>query len=846
MPASTITVTSAEDFVTAYQTLSTTGGGTILVAEGAEKYALAMSGRDAGTDPVTIRSADPDDPVELARVSITYAENIRLEGLNVDSSDIPADESASNLHIYGSKNIEVLDSTFESRADGFLNKASDPNAGDIFGNIKESTDIVFSGNTVSNYFHGLGVFESQRVEISDNDFSGIQGDGIRMGSIQQVSITDNHLHDFYGSSNSTNHDDMIQLWSVGADDVTRDLTITGNFLNSGDGQASQSIFIGNERDKTEPDHIYENIVITDNVIYNGHKNGIVVSGARGVTVEDNTLLHNPTAYMYSNQTEWEEDDGSTGAPAIRFARVEDGEARGNIATSMPTAIDGRVISEDNQLVNFGNALSGNYVGEHFINAETGGTVDLRDLRLKDESPWVGKYGAEASQPDSVSDDGETEAVAEFGLGGDDIWSIDLDASRSLDGEGALEPGDYTYVWTFDDGSTLEGVRVTKTFDAPGEQNVRLDIFRDGELLDTITRDLRLVDKTYAKMTFDDGIEDLSSYASNLKKAEEENLVADREGGQAYHIGGDDRIGLDRGNEQQHNLETFGLRLDLKLDQVGKGGELLSFHKVMSAKVDSEGAITFKITTGDGDFTMKSDPVLNDTQWHEFGLAFDGVNGTMSMTLDGGEIAGGEAWGMTAGKSSYGLYFGSTFGSAVPATIDNILFGADPEMAGIELEPNPNPRPEPEPEPAPVAEEEDDGTAPRDGDDGTDGDDRPSGVKPSTGRPEKPVSRDETGNEPPARQASREEASEKDEDDSGFAAILKSIFSIFTKIFGGGRGRGGRDDEDGAEEAVGVSVSRSISIEDLIPSTGTLPEHDFGSAEDEGEDADKDMANLFGF
>ena len=92
---------------------------------------------------------------------------------------------------------------------------------------------------------------------------------------------------------------MIQVFTNGTDTPSTDLVIRGNILNSGDSKAaSQSIFMRNEVVDSQGagrGMYYSNILIEDNVIYNAHANAIWVGYADGLSIRNNTILHNPAS-----------------------------------------------------------------------------------------------------------------------------------------------------------------------------------------------------------------------------------------------------------------------------------------------------------------------------------------------------------------------------------------------------------------------------------------------------------------------------------------------------------------------------------------------------------------------
>ena len=476
------TVETSEELQAAYEALQANpGGGTILVKDTGDRIELKVVGSsDDLSNPVTIKSYDPNDPTVISRVAVSNAKNVTVDGFEVNSIGVERKSHHEDLFINKSDNVSVLNTTFENSADGFLLYGKD--SASSMGEIVDSTDVTFAGNHISKYAHGLLIKESQGVEVSGNEFTELQADGIRMVSVQDIWITDNHMHDFYGSTHSVNHDDMIQMWSVGASEVSKNITISGNFFNAGDGAGTQTIFLGNEEAYDDPPHIYENITITDNVIFNGHSHGITVDASKGVMIENNTVLWNREAEMFSNA---EDTDGASSAPTIRLSRTEDAQVHNNITADVVFKFQQ---SDDqttgNFLVNYTDPTDPNYVDMHFINAETGGTVDMRDLRLWSESPWFGEAGASETSLAMQSDSVQAVMVSEEG--GGDAWTGVFDAQHSFGPNGDLN-GHYSYTWTFSDGVEIEGVQVQRNFLEPGDYDVTLDVRKDGAVVDSITR-----------------------------------------------------------------------------------------------------------------------------------------------------------------------------------------------------------------------------------------------------------------------------------------------------------------------------------------------------------------------
>lgn len=805
----TVTVSTAEELAAAYAEMSVNGGGTILVSASAEPFPLVLNG--GGTDLVTIRSEDPDDPAQITRLTLSDVENVAVSDLYVFSDGAALDPTRKSWHddlnIFNSKSIEISDIVFEGDAKGFMDP-SDPDAvwGITLGDIKDSTDVTFTGNTASNYWMGLGVFNSYDTIVSGNEFTALQADGIRMMGVDGIEISGNYLHDFLGSLNRYNHDDMIQLFSTGADFVSRDITITGNILDASGGAGSQTMFIGNERDKDDPDHVYENITISDNVIYNGAINGIFVAGADGVQIENNTLLWNPDA-----GTQAESDSSiKSSPPEIRLNRIENGEVTGNIAYKVPSSTESTQVY-GNQTVSYENPFAENYVGANFVNAVEGGSTDLRDLRLLPDSDWAG-LGSTLSQSATQSSDGGVEAVMTAAVSPTDIGVWVFDASLSLDADGFADASEYTFAWTFSDGTTAEGAQVSHDFDGYGDFNVSMAVVKDGEILDTITRSVTVDPETLLQFDFETGVKDLSPYDSRLDDQDAANLTEGADG-QGYQIGGDRKINIERYNDQIHNLETFGISLDLAAGSEAAAGVFLYFHKVFEARIMDDGRVSFELKTSEDTYEIVSDRVIfDDTDFRTIEFGFDGVNGALVMRADGEIVAQTEAFGVTAPKTYYGIAIGNTFNGSVDATVDNFVMSSDANLDDAVL-------PDIEdPEIPPVLEEPD------------------VPVVPDAPAPAPPPKQDDEPETPPAQ----ENPGDDNDGGSGLAQIFSFLLDLIAALFGGGG-----SDKNKAEvtEVSAEAKVAEFSLFDLVPDTGLLEEQDHGVSAEEDAEEEEDSYSI---
>ncbi len=676
------TVSSTAELKAAYQALSTGGGGTILLNDLGNRDTISLKG--GGSGPVLITSAAPDAPTLIGRITLENVTNVTIDNIALDSTGIERAGWINDISVTGSTGVTISNSTFTGNANGVF----DGTAAETLGITRGNADFAFTGNTVSNYYHGLSIFETVGVTVIGNEISQMQGDGLRMAGIQDAVILDNHFHDFIGAPQTFTHNDMIQLWSTNATLVSKNILIEGNILDTGAGSATQSIFLGNEQLGKDPTHVYENITIANNLIYNGQQHGIYVSGADGVTVADNTLLWNKDAYIDTGTVHL------SNPPRIFLQGVTGGVIENNISSNDIGAPTGTAMS-GNVVLSYANPADPAYAYAHFVNLAAGATAEMRDLRLVPESPLNGLVGADASQPVTQSAGG-VEAVMRAAADPADLAVWTFDATLSLDAAGPIGPaGGYTAVWTFADGSTMTGFTVTRAFADTAPQQVQLAIVKGGVVQDSIARPIDPVEKELLRIDFDTpegpAILDESSYASKLGNADPARLVEGAPGeGMAYQLDGGSPLTVTRGNAQLFNLQSFRIGLDLGLQAPGATGTFLLLHTVMTGSVSADGTLSYSLKTGAGTFLLKSAaPVLTDTAMHRIEIAYDDRMGRLALFVDGAEVAGTTAAGTTPPPGSHGLVFGNPWGGTLSARIDNIEMSLD---SGLRPPPAP---PEPE-------------------------------------------------------------------------------------------------------------------------------------------------------
>lgn len=671
----TIQVSNATQLQEAYGYLSNLeGGGVIEVTSDAT--GLDISLEDGGNQHVSITSADTSNPVTISRIATDNVENVSFSYLDVNSEGVDRTSWHTDLQITSSNNIEITNVNFSSFAEGLYNPQSDDfDLADNLGHIRNSSEVNFSDNTIQGYYQGLAILETTDITVSGNEIFNMQGDGIRLAGVADISITDNYLHDFYGVTQDFNHSDMIQMWSINTTIVSSNVTISGNILDSGDGAATQSIFINNEaytQSGGDQNLLYSNFEISNNAIYNGHSNGISVRAVDGINIADNTLVWNELSEIIVSA---DDVTGVSSAPRINVILSNDIAITNNIASGISS--DNPAVMSGNEIVDYTSPLADNYLKTHFIEVSNDDGWST-PLVLRPDSDWVGT-GSAFTDPILSSDDG-IQTVLFVGATAEDAQAFILDASFSVDEDGFLDSEDHTFLWTFEDGTIRTGAQVTHQFDDAGAQNVSLQIVSKGEVISTETLQVLVPSSELLILDLTNGLEDASPYET-LLEASNESGFSDA----GFHLSDGVYIIATRENDHYHDLESFGLSIDIKVNE-GSSGRFMHLSKAFNASVDKDGSVTFNLFTDKGTFTVNSgDATIADGEPHTVSVGYSDSAETLVLNIDGTDVAEVTASGATAAQGSNGLVFGNQFGTPVDAVISNITINANASEVGITID-----------------------------------------------------------------------------------------------------------------------------------------------------------------
>ena len=358
--------------------LSSAEGGDRIVLAGGDYGSLDIRGVTFSSD-VTIVSADPANPAIVRELDIRDSSHLVFDGILFDYVAGPdATDWSRPFSVEDSAYITIRNSVFDG--DEVPSETGSGDFGTGYGlRVKGSDNIVVENNEFFEFYRAIVIGASTNITVSANDIHTIASDGINFVSTDGLLIEGNWLHDFKVDPTGGAHADMIQSWTSLGKMTSKNVTIRDNFLDAGTGSATQSIFIRNEVvDQglgSFEDYAYQNILIEDNVIYNDHVHGITVDETDGLTIRNNTLLHDPST---NSPLGW--------APQIRLSE-----------TSLNVTVEGNITQDvwnwetmtdqpgwtvgNNLLVQYDDPDGENYYGDLFVNALVDDAT-LADLRAK--------------------------------------------------------------------------------------------------------------------------------------------------------------------------------------------------------------------------------------------------------------------------------------------------------------------------------------------------------------------------------------------------------------------------------------------------------------------------------
>lgn len=664
--------------------------------------------REAGGQPITIRSQDPANPAVLTGMKVKGAVGLVFDGLVFDYTFAPGDNGPDKkginwpFQVLGSTDIIIRNSLFDGdlATEGAPFDVGFPTATGLV--VRGTRGLTLENNTFTLWGRAMAIDSSARVEVLRNDIHSIRMDGMNLAAINGILIEGNHIHDFKRSLASKDHADMVQFWTAGTKNPSKGITIRGNLLDSGTGAYTQSIFMRNElvdQKKAGKEMFYSDVLIEQNVIINAHLHGITLGESIGLTIRNNTLIHNRAS------------DGPENNPKLWVPRINVSGASeqvlitGNIS-DQPYTQRNRAdwVMQGNLAVQDRNAGAPGYYDTVFMAARTGDPADISIYAYRPGGPADGAtYGAAALRPDQIAGltgpaltgpaltgsaltgsssvgkprpvvasgnppaQGTTTLTAFVQAIPDDRYlnRFRFDASQSFIPD---QGGIASYDWMID-GEPATGPVVQRDFATPGPHLAKLVLrMADGQSDEaSATVD---VPKT-GVLQFDSATGTILAQGPKGDTALTDLPVADLAladsgGGKALNLGGDKAYqiapaligGL-------FGASDFTLKLRFRTSGAPRAaGELVRVHQMMVLSVAPNGGAELQLFAAGSKQpqVLKTAPLrLHDGQWHDLEVRFDSMAGKVGIWVDGALKSTGRTTGPVGPMQSWGLSLGNPFG-----------------------------------------------------------------------------------------------------------------------------------------------------------------------------------------
>lgn len=251
--------------------LSSANGGDTIILNSGDYGTVNFSNLKFGSD-VTIKSATAQGATFDA-INITNTTNLRIDSVHVDS---PSNTGRALVNIENSQGIDIVNSQINGKVDTVY-----PIGGPTFGIYVDdgSSNIRVANNNVHDVLNGMAFFGAEKLSIVGNTVNRIGGDAFKFSNVDTVLIENNtgptHL---YNAADS--HADFMQFQGGASSNVM----IRGNVFIPQNDVDVQGIFVAGDGGHT-------NITITQNIIYTGMTNGILVTDGHNVQISYNTVIN---------------------------------------------------------------------------------------------------------------------------------------------------------------------------------------------------------------------------------------------------------------------------------------------------------------------------------------------------------------------------------------------------------------------------------------------------------------------------------------------------------------------------------------------------------------------------
>jgi len=645
---------NAEELMTALA--SAKGGDTIELA-GGDYGDLILRGKAPTTNvefdsTVKIMSADPENQAIISRLDLIDASNLKFENLIFNYEFQDGDRGwAQPFSVRNSDNITFSNSSFIGDVARNVSEIYDGYGTGRSLQVLNSKDIIIENNYFETAGKGLVLDRIIGLKVFGNEITDIREDGMNLIQVENALVENNYLHNFRTHPEDPGHRDLIQLWVLPTHEApSKNVTISGNILDIGDGVYAQGIFMRNGAAEANPDDTsmyWQNITIENNVIYNNHTHGIAVGSTINLSVANNSLIR--------------VDDTSAGtnlnmSPSIFLAENSQNViVSGNIASRISgySNQDGWdvnsnvLISQADYFKNFINSSMTSIDGANGFLVIPGGKADQLGAgsvhtRLPDTLDSLNPLFQVYSDPSSVQ-------------------VLIFDASLTVGPLGLVSEDDAEFLWSFGSGGTATGKVVKHEFSDPGYHDVTLTVTSKDGTTAQAKFTAGIAGRDIANFDTQTGQFEVLAFGKEKQFYTMDGSTLETSEGYVLKLGGDGvKASIPRSEMSRFfGADAFELSMSFKADNSDSWGHLALSHMNFITQVDKSGNFVLTLFLDDGSrVNLASEGVtMNDGNVHNVEIRFDGVAGFAEIVIDGQLVASENVSGALGGDAR-DLMFGN--------------------------------------------------------------------------------------------------------------------------------------------------------------------------------------------
>ena len=273
---------------------SSQGGDTILLAPGSYSGVALWAVNKAS--PVTIQSADPNNPAVINSLTLAISSGFTFNDLNFNANGSAASQTApagtDQFNILSSQNITLDNINVYGDSPAAGGALATAQSGIYF---KTDANVTLENSSFQYLMNAVTENFDNNITISNNSFQYLYNDGIDGGGDSNVTISANTFDSLNIDPTNALHADAIQFWTANTSASAKNITIDGNTFTRGSGGIAHGIYLYDESGGRLP---YQNVEISNNSVSGAGWDGISVYSA------DNVQITNNTVTSYADQLSW--------------------------------------------------------------------------------------------------------------------------------------------------------------------------------------------------------------------------------------------------------------------------------------------------------------------------------------------------------------------------------------------------------------------------------------------------------------------------------------------------------------------------------------------------------------